>query len=90
MSNVVGNIGDLTNLIATAVATWGSHLITASQNPGQMNDLANAWYSSTTGNYGVIYFWNEKILWFIGELNKVTDYTGFQAFLQALADAGIL
>ena len=86
---MVGSIGDLTNLIANAVATYGQHLIGQATQVGTgqtMDILARGIYDRE----GVIYFWNEKIIWFLAQINNVADWGGFGAFLTALADAGLI
>ena len=90
MASVTANIGELVDRIATAIAGYGGYMITESQDVTSMNSLATAWFSADSNDYGVIYFWNEKFVWWLAQLNAVADWAGFEEFLTALANAGLI
>ena len=90
LGNLTGQIGDLTRLIADAIATYGNHLIIASDDVTEMNELAIGLYSTDPNNIGLIYWWNDKIIYFLEWIKSNPDWTNFSAFLKALADNGLV
>lgn len=93
MASVTANIGELVERIAEAVQGYGQYMIDEATDVMSMNALAQGIYSSTENDYGVIYFWNEKFVWWLVQLNDQVlfpTWDGFKNFLLALADAGLI
>jgi hypothetical protein len=93
MASVTANIGELVDRIATAIAGYGQYMISESTDVTSMNSLATAWFSADSNDYGVIYFWNEKFVWWLVQLNDTVlfpTWTGFEGFLTALSNAGLI
>jgi hypothetical protein len=70
MGSVVGWTGDLTNLIANAVATFGAHLTNSAGQPTQMVPLANGIFatSSDPSGTGLIYWIKDDFIYLVNNL----------------------
>jgi len=90
MANVTSHIGQIVERISVAMQGYGQYMIDEGADSISMNMLAYGIYNHEEGNEGLIYFWNEKILWLLAEINTVLDWSGFSAFLAALAENNLI
>ena len=98
MSTVTQNIGRLIELIAGVVSQYGNEMVTSSfvegntDAPGTMDFLAYAYFATDLeeGGPGLIYWINDKLIYWIEYIKTNADWSNFSAFLTALADAGLI
>ena len=86
MGSITGLVGDLTNLIASAVATFGTHLIDNADEPAAMGALANGIFGVTgsTGGDGLIYWMKNDFIYLVNNLGDPAMVDRFVNFLAAL------
>ena len=79
-------VGDLTNLIASGVATFGTHLIDNASKPLPMEALANGIFGvhGSTGGDGLIYWMKDDLIYLVNNLGEPAMASRFVNFIAAL------
>ena len=92
MANITDTVGQLVEGIADAVSDWGTYLIGQAQDPEAMNVAAFGYFATgeEEGGPGLLYWINDKLMYWIEWIKANPDWANFQAFLEALAEAGLI
>ena len=86
MASVVGWTGDLTNLIATAVATFGQHLVNSAGEADQMYVLSQGIFgvSADGSDQGLIYWIKDDFIYLVNNLGTPEMAERLANFIGAL------
>ena len=92
MANITDTVGQLVEGIAGAVEGWGTYLIGQAGDATAMNVAAYGYFAlpGDPGGPGLLYWINDKLMYWIEYIKTNPDWANFQAFLEALAEVGLI